>query len=283
MTKTNCRIDLHIHSAASDGTDSPAALLEKIKAAGIGIFALTDHDTISGALEMQKLISGDLVFVKGIEFSCITAAGKCHILGYNYDETAPAFRAILEEGKAKRQRKLERRIEFLKENFGIELSPEELAKLRGLNSVGNPHIARLVVARGYAADISEAIQKYLKPCKTEQSRVDGVAAIQAILAAGGTPVWAHPLGGTGEKLLTEEKYAEQLALLKAAGLMGLECYYSRYSAEQVRFLLARAEKNGLYISGGSDYHGLNKAVQLGELNAFGEVVTSERITLPILG
>lgn len=277
------RIDLHIHSTASDGTDSPAELLEKIRRAGVGVFSLTDHDTISGALEMQKLALDDAVFVKGVELSCITAAGKCHILGYNYDENSSEFGQILEESRAKRRRKLDCRISFLKSNFGIEFTADELAELYSLNSVGKPHLGNLLAAKGYAENKNEAIEKYINPCETESDRIDGAAAIKAILAAGGIPVWAHPLGGTGEKILTEEKFTQQLDRLKAAGLKGLECYYSRYTEEQVRFLLCRAEENGLYVSGGSDYHGQNKSVRLGELNAFGEVVLCGRITVPIFG
>lgn len=279
MNKSNLRFDLHLHSTASDGTDSPKVLLENIKNAGIGIFALTDHDTITGVLEMQKIVPDDIVFIKGIEFSCKTEAGKCHILGYNYDENAPEFKKIIEEGIGKRRRKLDSRIEFLKDNFGIELSENELSELYSMNSVGKPHLGNLLAAKGYADNRNEAIEKYINPCKTESDRLDGKAVVEAILASGGIPVWAHPLGGTGEKLLTNEQFANQLALLKSAGLKGFECYYSRYDEKQIQFLLETAEKNSLFTSGGSDYHGINKTVRLGELNAFGKVITSEMSSL----
>lgn len=279
MNKSNLKFDLHIHSTASDGTDSPEVLLENIKNAGIGIFALTDHDTINGVLEMQKIVPDDIVFIKGIEFSCKTEAGKCHILGYNYDENAPEFKAIIDEGREKRRRKLDSRIEFLKNNFGIIFSENELSELYGMNSVGKPHLGNLLVAKGYADNRNEAIEKYINPCKTGSDRLDGKMVIEAILATGGIPVWAHPLGGTGEKLLTDEQFADQLALLKSAGLKGLECFYSRYDEKQIQFLLETAEENGLFTSGGSDYHGTNKTVRLGELNSFGNIITSEMITL----
>lgn len=281
MNKTNRRIDLHIHSIASDGTDTIPMLLENLRASGIGIFSVTDHDTITGALEMQELVPGDMTFIKGIEFSCVTSAGKCHILGYGYDENAPEFQAVLEEGRTKRRAKLERRIDFLRDNFGIVFSEEELSALHSMNSVGKPHLGNLLVSKGYADSKDSAIRKFIDPCKTESERLDGEKVISAVLSAGGVPVWAHPLGGTGERLLSEEEFSRQLALLKAAGLKGLECYYSRYSEEQVQFLLGSAKSNGLYISGGSDYHGQNKTVQLGELNAFGKVIFSDLITLPM--
>lgn len=277
MDKTNRRFDLHIHSTASDGTDTPEVLLEKIKKANIGIFSLTDHDTINGAAEMEKLVPNDIVFIKGIEFSCKTSAGKCHILGYGYNENSPEFKEILKEGMEKRRRKLDCRIEFLKSNFGIEFSGDELSKLYSMNSVGKPHLGNLLVSKGYADNRNEAIEKYIDPCRTESDRLDGTAAVKAILASGGTPVWAHPLGGTGEKPLTDEQFEQQLAVLTAAGIKGLECYYSRYTAEQIDFLLSAAVKNNLLVSGGSDYHGSNKTVQLGELNSFGKVITSEKI------
>ncbi|MGN0600071.1 MAG: PHP domain-containing protein [Oscillospiraceae bacterium] len=282
MDKTNCRFDLHIHSTASDGTDSPSILLENIKKAGIGVFSLTDHDTISGALEIQKIVPDNIVFIKGIEFSCKTAAGKCHILGYNYDENAPEFKKIIEEGREKRRRKLDSRIEFLKDNFSIVLSQDELSELYNMNSVGKPHLGNLLVSKGYAENRNEAIEKYINPCKTESDRLDGKTVVEAILASGGTPVWAHPLGGTGEKLLNDEQFADQLAILKMAGIKGLECFYSRYTEDQIRYLLDAAEKNELFTSGGSDYHGTNKTVHLGELNSFGKVITSEMISLPII-
>lgn len=281
MNKTNRRIDLHIHSAASDGTDTIPMLLENLRASGIGIFSVTDHDTITGSLEMQELVPEDMTFIKGIEFSCVTSAGKCHILGYGYDEKSSEFQAVLEEGRAKRRAKLERRIEFLRDNFGIIFSEEELTALHSMNSVGKPHLGNLLVSKGYADNKDSAIRKFIDPCKTESDRLDGAKVISAVLSAGGVPVWAHPLGGTGERLLSVEEFSRQLALLKAAGLKGLECYYSCYSEEQVQLLLESAKSNGLYISGGSDYHGQNKTVQLGELNAFGKVIFPDLITFTI--
>lgn len=272
MEQAQSTIDLHMHSTASDGTDTIPELLQKILAAGIQAFSVTDHDTIAGAMEMQRIVPEGVTFLKGIEFSCITPEGKCHILGYRFDETAPAFQAILEEGRRRRQKKLERRLAFLKEQFGISFSAAEEEALRGMNSVGKPHLGNLLAAKGFAADKNEAIEKYINPCKTGSDRLDGAAVVGAILAAGGVPVWAHPLGGTGEKPVPRQQFARQLALLKGAGLQGLECWYSLYQEEQVDFLLEQAWKNGLLVSGGSDYHGRNKPVALGQLNAFGQKV-----------
>lgn len=105
-------IDLHIHSTASDGSDSVPELLEKLNAKGIRIFSITDHDTMDGALEMDKLVSGDLCYIRGIEFSCVASHGKCHILGYGFDPGDSAFLDALELGRQLRQEKLYRRSAF---------------------------------------------------------------------------------------------------------------------------------------------------------------------------
>ena len=113
-------IDLHMHSKASDGTDDIDELLEKVRAAGIDTFAVTDHDTIEGAREMECVVPSDMTFIRGIEFSCISEAGKCHILGYGFDWNKSSLRNALEEGKRRRRNKLERRLSFLKDEFDID-------------------------------------------------------------------------------------------------------------------------------------------------------------------
>lgn len=262
-------MDLHIHTTASDGTDSPAELLEKLRAARIRVFSVTDHDTVSGALELEPLVPEGMRFIRGIEFSCISEAGKCHILGYGYDPANPVFLAALEEGRLLRLEKLERRIVHLREKFGVELTAEESAWLRSLGSPGKPHLGQLLVNRGLSADLDTAIRTYLKGVPG-RDRIDAGTAIRAILAAGGTPVWAHPLGGEGEKRLTPDRFDLQLRTLLREGIRGLECRYSRYTMEEIRFLTAKAEAHGLAVTGGSDYHGSAKPdIHLGMLNCEG--------------
>ncbi len=272
-------IDLHMHSTASDGTDTIPQLLGKLREAGITTFAVTDHDTMNGSREMEALVPSDMHFIRGIEFSCITPAGKCHILAYGCDWDHEAFQAVLEEGKALRRNKLERRLNFLKDNFNIVLTEEDMAILHKSGSVGKPHLGNLLAAKGLAPDKNAAIDKYINPCKTESDRIDGIKVIKAILQAGGIPVWAHPFGGTGEKRVSYENFRKQLDLLTAAGLEGLECYYCIYNDEQIDLLLQAAREKGLSISGGSDYHGRNKKVSLGELNAACRIVDQEMLTI----
>lgn len=262
-------MDLHIHTTASDGTDSPGELLRKLRAAGIRVFSVTDHDTVAGALEMESLVPEGMRFIRGIEFSCVSDAGKCHILGYGYDPEHPAFLAALEEGRQLRLEKLERRILHLRERFGVELTAEETAWLRSLPSPGKPHLGQLLVNRGLAPELGTAIRTYLGGVPG-RDRIDAGTAARAILAAGGTPVWAHPLGGEGEKRLTPDRFEAQLRTLLDHGIRALECWYSRYTMAEVRFLTAKAEEHGLAVTCGSDYHGDAKPdIRLGMCNCEG--------------
>ncbi len=272
-------IDLHMHSTASDGTDDVRQILRNVRAAGIKIFALTDHDTIKGAVEMESIVPDDMTFIKGVEFSCITSAGKCHILGYGYDSDAEAFKNVLAMGSNKRRNKLIRRLDFLKEQFSIEIAEDERKKLLSGDSVGKPHLGNLLVSMGLADSKDEAIEKYINPCRTESNRLDAGIVIKAILESGGIPVWAHPYGGTGEREITRDEFEQQLGILLEAGLMGLECYYSKYNMDKVDSLVDTAIRNNLLISGGSDYHGANKTVALGELNADGNVIVENKLTI----
>ena len=258
-------IDLHIHTTASDGSDSPAELARKV--AGLRIFSVTDHDTIDGALQMERLVPPGTVYIRGVEFSCVSPAGKCHILGYGYDPRHPALLAALEDGRTLRLEKLQRRLEALRAHFGSILTDDELSRLYSLNSPGKPHLGKILLDRGLAETLDGAIQTYLKIKVPGRARIDAGRAIAAIEKAGGRSVWAHPLGGEGEKRLTPEKFEDQLQTLLAAGLKGMECHYSRYSREEIQFLRDRAAAHGLTGTGGSDYHGINKRdLELGMLS-----------------
>ena len=259
------KVDLHIHTTASDGADSPRVLAEKIAAAGLELFSVTDHDTIAGALEMEKIVPRGVRYIRGVEFSCVSPAGKCHILGYGFDPDHPAFRGALEEGRRLRLEKLERRLEQLKRDHGIELTEAERSWLMSLGSPGKPHLGQIIRRRGLAPDLDGAIRGFIRDVPG-RDRIEASMAIGAILAAGGFPVWAHPLGGEGEKRLTEEKFESLLQTLLGYGLRGLECRYSRYGRKESEFLLDHAERLGLVPTGGSDYHGSNKKdIQLGQL------------------
>lgn len=280
------KIDLHSHSKASDGTDSPEELLRKAIQADLKIFAITDHDTMASVLRVENIIAAptwdnkDFTFIRGIEFSCKMANEKCHILGYNYDTRSPELSRALKAGQQLRHTKLRKRLLFLQENFGMTFSVHELGRLLRTPNVGKPHLANLMVEKGYASDRADAIINYINKCKTSGSLLDASVAIKAILDAGGIPVWAHPFRVEEDDAeLSAGRIIEMLGTLINCGLGGIECYYSAYDFSKIEWLIGLAKKNGLLISGGSDYHGKNKNIPIGKLSADGTIILPEALTI----
>ncbi len=274
------KADLHIHSNFSDGSDTIPELIKNIKDAGINIFALTDHDTIGGLSEVEKHLPSDIKFIKGVELTCKTKDIKCHILGYNINPNNKKLNDLIAQGKILRRNKLEKRIAYLKEVWDIQLTKEELDWLYSRPSVVKTHFANILVNRGLSDNNLDAMKKYLDGCKTGNSRFDGDEAIQIIKDARGIPVWAHPLGGEGEKHLSKEEFLPRLKTMIASGIQGLECYYSRYNQQEIEFLISCAKENNLLITGGSDYHGSNKKnITLAKLNQGNKPIESDELTL----
>ena len=178
-----------------------------------------------------------------------------------------------------RREKLEKRLDFLRKEYNIVFAPQDVEAMRGMGSVGKPHLAELMVKMGIAASASEAIRNYINHCPAFDSRLPAGEAIRAIRSAGGVAVWAHPYGGVGEPVLTEKELVSQLELLLSFGLQGLECHYSRYDMAQAGRLAGYAKEYGLCISGGSDYHGRKNFPELGQLNAEGFAVDMAEISV----
>ncbi len=274
------KADLHIHSNFSDGSDTIPELIKNIQDAGINIFALTDHDTIEGLAEIEKYLPSNIQFIKGVELTCKTKDIKCHILGYNINPENKELNDIIAQGKILRRNKLEKRIAYLKEVWDIQLTKEELDWLYSRPSVVKTHFANILVNRGLSDNNLDAMKKYLDGCKTGNSRFDGDEVIQIIKNAGGIPVWAHPLGGEGEKHLSKEEFLPKLKTMIESGIKGLECYYSRYNQEEIELLVSCAKENNLLITGGSDYHGNNKKnITLAKLNQDNKPIESNKLTL----
>lgn len=274
------KVDLHVHSNCSDGSDNVSELISKIENSDIKIFALTDHDTIEGCSEMKNLVPNDIKFIQGVELTCQADYIKCHILGFGCDIQNEKLNDLIKKGKNLRRIKMETRIDYLKNKWNIELTQEELDWLTSRKSVVKTHFANILVKRGLANDNVSAMKKYLDDCKTPNTRFDIKESIEAIVDSGAIPVWAHPLGGEGEKHFTEEEFLPRLELMITFGIKGLECYYSRYNDEEIALLKHLAKENGLLISGGSDYHGTNKQnITLAKLNVDNKYVDSKELTV----
>ena len=261
------RIDLHMHSAVSDGTDLPQELLSRVKEAGISVFSLTDHDAIKGCeiIQAQREGSEDApVFLTGVEFSCKDEQGKYHILGYGYDPAAEAIRAVVEKGHALRMGKCRERLAFIQREFGFSFPQEEIDALLALDNPGKPHIGNLMVKHGYAETRKQAIKEYIDKLRFGSEYVRPEEAITGILGAGGVPVLAHPCFGDGDQLIVGEEMEARLRRLIGMGVQGMEVFYSGFSPKLREEMLALAEKYRLYVTAGSDYHSGNKLVALGD-------------------
>ena len=263
MNKSKILVDMHLHTTASDGSFSPSEVVQRVKSSGVKVFSLTDHDTTAGVHEVEDDIPEGMEFFKGIEFSCKAGDIKCHILGYSYDDNHPDFMKALAAAEAKREDKLAIRIEHLREVDGIELTADEIAELEAIPSAGKPHIANILMRRGIPGTRAEIINRYLE--FGVGNRIPAELAIRAIKSSGGVAIWAHPLGGENEIHMNREKLEEKLGVLQGIGIEGLECFYSRYDDREIAMLLDIAESRGLLVSGGSDFHGKNKNVEIGEL------------------
>lgn len=242
------RADLHTHTRASDGTLSPRELVREARAVGLQVLAVTDHDTVDGiaeaAEEAERL---GIELVPGVELSTDVPGSEVHILGYFVDwrsEPFGTFLRRLRDGRLARAHEMVRRLNQL----GVPLTFEEVVQ-QADGAVGRPHVARALVAAGYVASFEEAFSRYLargRPAYVERERFTPEEAVEAILRAGGVPVFAHPLWG-GER--------DRVAGLVERGLVGIEAYYPEHSPQDVRRFLQWAEEFGLVATGGSDYHG----------------------------
>ena len=258
-------IDLHMHSTVSDGTDTPEELISRVREKGLELFALTDHDSDKGYGRILKALAPeDPQPLSGVEFSCRDEEGKYHILGYGFDPDSPSIRKLVETGHRFRMKKVMVRLEGLKSIYNITFPEEEIQQLLSMDNPGKPHIGNLMVKYGYADNKDAAIRDFINTMKIRSEYVRPEDAIQGILKGGGIPVLAHPPFGSGEQRIVGEEMEHRLRRLTGYGLQGVEAFYSRFTPGLQAEMLSFAEKYELYVTAGSDYHGSNKPVILGD-------------------
>ena len=259
------KVDLHMHSNVSDGTDSPAELLRKVRAAGIGVFSVTDHDAVKSVKIIRSLLKrGDPVFISGAEFSCKDGDGKYHILGYGFDPDNADINGLVDHAHALRMKKVRARLDFLNSEFGFSFPEKEIDRLLSLDNPGKPHIGNLMVKYGYARSKEEAIGRFINKIHFKSEYLSPEQAITGILASGGIPVIAHPFYGSGDELIVGEEMEKRLRRLITYGLKGIEAFYSGFSDKLRKDALSLAGRYDLLVTAGSDYHGENKLVKLGD-------------------
>ncbi|MDQ0755664.1 PHP domain-containing protein [Arthrobacter sp. B3I4] len=262
------RIDLHAHSNVSDGTQAPAAVIASAAEAGLDVVALTDHDSTDGwaeaAAAARKL---GLAMVPGMEVSCRTSEGiSVHLLSYLHDPAHPGLLEEITKAKDARFTRAERMVSLLAEDYPLSWD-DVIHHVAPGATLGRPHIADALVAAGVVADRTEAFDTIL----TSRSRYwvqhyapEPAVAVELVRAAGGVPVFAHPVASSRGRIVGDRTYREMID----AGLAGLEVDHRDNPEEGRAFLRGLAERHGLLITGSSDYHGAGKP------NLFGENLTS---------
>lgn len=249
------KVDLHIHSTASDGRHSPQEIVRKAAGLGLEVIALADHDSVDGiapALEEARKLNR-LQFIPAVEVSTDVPSGEVHILGYFIDYTSEELAAALERFRYSREGRAQGMVAKLAE-LGIQISWERVREIAGDGTIGRPHIAQAMLEKGHIGSIKEAFDKYIArdgPAYVERDKMTPEEAVRLILRNRGLPVMAHPSTAPEPEAMIVE--------LKAAGMVGIEAYYNNYMNEEIGNLIALAKDHGLIITGGSDYHGLDES------------------------
>ncbi|MFC1940972.1 PHP domain-containing protein [Chloroflexota bacterium] len=251
------KIDLHIHSSASDGRLSPAEVVCKSAEAGLTVIALADHDTVDGIIPALEAATAfpQIRVIPCVEISTDVPKGEAHVLGYFIDYTHPSLLATLSRMRNSRRERAQRMIAKLK-SLGLTVEWERVQGIAGSGSIGRPHIAQAMLEKGYITSIKEAFTNYIGrggPAYAERGKMSPKEAVEIILRANGLPVLAHPLTINDPEAMVIE--------LKASGLVGIEAYHDGCSAEEINSLVSLADRYGLIVTGGSDYHGLDDSAE----------------------
>ncbi|WP_427006720.1 PHP domain-containing protein [Pseudarthrobacter sp. H2] len=258
------RIDLHAHSNVSDGTQAPADVIVSAVEAGLDVVALTDHDSTGGWAEASLAArEHGIALVPGMEVSCRTEEGiSVHLLSYLHDPAHPGLLEEITKAKDARHTRAERMVALLAEDYPLTWD-DVIHHVAPGATLGRPHIADALVAAGVVGDRSEAFSSIL----TSRSRYyvqhyapDPALAVELVRAAGGVPVFAHPVASARGRIVGEKTYREMID----AGLAGLEIYHRDNPEEGREFLRGLARRHGLLVTGSSDYHGAGKPNLLGE-------------------
>lgn len=247
------KIDLHIHTTYSDGAYSPEQVVNTAIECNLDVIALTDHDNILShkiAADYVKKQGYKLEIIPGVEINTIYKGYEVHILGYYMDTKNPDFIQLLKNQQQARINQTTQIVELLNKKVGIRVKFEDIKSLVAPGgSIGRPHIARAITAAGGVANVMEAYSKYINdssPVYVTRKTISPHDAVEIINEAKGIPVFAHPIDVDISEKLTKE--------LVSYGLRGIEAYHRKHSPAVVEYFSSLAEKYGLIITGGSDFH-----------------------------
>jgi predicted metal-dependent phosphoesterase TrpH len=245
-------VDLHAHTTASDGTYSPEELVEEAVRRGLRVLAITDHDSTEavGPALTAALPHPRLSIVPGIEINTEVEGAEVHVLGFFLDHEAAWLRGLMREFREDRAVRVHRIAERLA-GLGLPIDPAEVLALVREGSAGRPHVAQVMVQKGYVATVREAFDRYLRaggPAYVSHKRLTVEEACELIHKAGGLTALAHPGFNDRSEGLIRELTGKRL-------LDGVECYYGEHTAEQTARFVGLCGELSLATTGGSDFHG----------------------------
>jgi len=262
-------IDLHTHSTASDGTDTPEQLVAAAHRAGVDVLAITDHDTTGGWDAAAAALPTGMRLVRGAEFSCVSPTGReerpvsVHLLGYLFDPAHPAI--VAEQSRLRDERVV--RLARITEKMTADGYPVDVESVFELvpegTSVGRPHLARALVAAGVVESVNDAFATLLhngSPYYVPKADTPVERAIAMVRAAGGVAVFAHPLARRRGRVVEPSVIAD----LATIGLGGVEVDHPDHAQEDRELLRELAAAHDLVTTGSSDYHGTNKVTPVAE-------------------
>ena len=259
------KFDLHVHTIASDGSLNAKQIIAEAKRIGLTTIAITDHDTIGNLKEcMAEGEKNGIRVIPGVELSAEIDTGKMHILGYGIDPDNIEFNAVMKMLRDAREVRNDNIITALNQLFDINIKIEDVRKFAKGETIGKPHIAAAIVAKGYCDDIEYAFKKFLGSRKLEnidRKKLPARSCIELIKRAGGIAFLAHP----NSLKLPKDNTFSKIKELKGYGLAGVEAYHSNHTIKQCETYKKMAEELGLMISCGSDFHGpeVKKDIKLG--------------------
>ncbi|MFI5974028.1 PHP domain-containing protein [Streptomyces sp. NPDC051452] len=280
------RVDLHCHSTASDGTDTPAELVRNAAAAGLDVVALTDHDTTRGHAEAIAALPAGLTLVTGAELSCRVDGVSLHLLAYLFDPEEPALlaeRELVRDDRVPRARGMVAKLNAL----GVPVTWEQVERIAAGGSVGRPHVASALVELGVVPTVGDAFtEEWLADggrAYVPKHETDPFEAIRLVKGAGGVTVFAHPAAAKRGRTVPEATIAK----MAAAGLDGVEVDHMDHDPDTRARLRGLAEELDLLVTGSSDYHGSRKTVSLGayttDPEVYGEITRRATGAFPVPG
>ena len=275
-------IDLHLHTNLSDGTDTPLELIEKIELSNCKLFSVTDHDDLRAnavIISARKTKPYFAKFIIGTEISSVFEGRNLHLLCYGFNPFDENIIEMICEVSKRRHERIKALFDHLRIKHGIIIPDEDKVEILNRDIPGKVHIASAAMKLGIKMSRQAFFDNCLDDMESREHKLEAANVINTVTTAGGVVSFAHPIEVQKEYRIDISEISLMTKRLKGIGLVGIEVFHSLHDKSEVHEYGKIAKKCSLLVSGGSDYHGENKNVEIGQLNNFGYMPEDEEITL----